>query len=447
MKFDEVRSALIEAANDAGLTEYEIYYMRDNGISAETLKDEISNFSYSLGGGVSFRCVYEGKMGYASSELLEENEMRELVKRAISNAQNMDTVGEAEIYRGSQSYATLEASEIALPDAASIKDTALALQRKTYSASEFVTDGTQSAALANKLDIELINSHGLHLKNSVGMSGVYANAVVKKDGESEEAFEFCDSFDAEIYEKSAEKAVEVALSKLNAAQLESGKYDVVFSAKQMRALLSAFSSVFSGKEAYNGLSLLAGKVGEKIAADCVTIVDDPMREGSTMKTNFDGEGVATYCKNVVENGVLKTLLYDLTTAKKAGVVSTGNGQRGSYASTVSVLPYNFYIKGGDDTLEELLEKVEDGIYVTELKGLHAGANAVTGDFSIESAGFRIRNGKKCEAIRSFTIAGNFFELLHSIESISNNVSFGIPSSFTVFGAPDTLIRKMSVAGK
>ena len=161
MKFDEVRSALIEAANEAGLKEYEIYYMRDNGISAETLKDEISNFSYSLGGGVSFRCVCDGKMGYASSELLEENEMRELVKRAISNAENMDDGDGAEIFKGSESYATLEQSEIVLPDAASVKDTALALQRKTYSCSEFVTDGTQSAALASKLDIELINSHQL----------------------------------------------------------------------------------------------------------------------------------------------------------------------------------------------------------------------------------------------------------------------------------------------
>lgn len=447
MKFDEVKSALIEAANKAGLEEYEIYYMRDNGISAETLKNEIATFSSSVGGGVSFRCLYNGKMGYASSELFEVDEMKALVKRAMSNAENMDESDGAEIYKGSDKYEPLEANEFVLSDTASIKKTALELQEKTYACSEFVVDGTQSAALSSKIDIELINSHGLELKNSVGMSGVYVSAVVSRDGESENEFDFCEGFDKEKYEKMAEDTVKTALSKLKADQLESGKYDVVFAGNQMRSMLSAFASAFSGKEAYNGLSLLAGKVGHKIAADCVTIIDDPMREGTPLKTNFDGEGVATYRKSVVENGVLKTLLYDLATAKKAGAEPTGNGQRGSYASTVMVAPYNFYIAGGNKTLDELFSGIEKGVYITELKGLHAGANAVTGDFSIESAGFIIENGKLGKAVKSFTVAGNFFELLKDIENISDKVNFGIPGSFTVFGSPDVLVRSMSIAGK
>ena len=97
--------------------------------------------------------------------------------------------------------------------------------------------------------------------------------------------------------------------------------------------------------------------------------------------------------------------------------------------------------------DELLASMSDGLYITELKGLHAGANAVTGDFSIESAGFRVRDGKKCEAIKSFTVAGNFFELIKSIEALAADVKFGFAGGFTVFGAPDTLIRQMSVAGK
>ena len=90
--------------------------------------------------------------------------------------------------------------------------------------------------------------------------------------------------------------------------------------------------------------------------------------------------------------------------------------------------------------------VTKGIYITELKGLHAGANAITGDFSIESAGFLIESGKRCGAVKSFTVAGNFFDLIKNIEDISNNVDFSIPS-LTAFGAPDVLVRQMSVAGK
>lgn len=447
MKFDEVKSALIDAAAQAGLCEYEIYYMQDTSISASTLKDEIASFSSGVGGGVSFRCIWEGKMGYASSELLEVEEMRELVKRAISNAENMDGDDTPEIFAGSAEYASLEKQDFVLPEASTIKNVALDIQKKTYSCSDAVADGTQSETFASKVDIELINSHGLHLKNSVGMSGAVAAAVVSRDGASEEDYEFCEGFDSKEYERASEKAVDSALLKLGAEQIGSGKYDIVFSAKQMRSLLSAFASAFSGKEAYNGLSLLAGKVGEKIAADCVTIVDDPMRCGCLMQTSFDGEGVATYRKSVVKNGVLETLLYDLATAKKAGVTSTGNGQRGSYASSVSVAPYSFYIEGGTESRDDLLAKVSHGIYITELKGLHAGADAVTGDFSIESAGFMIEDGKLCAAVKSFTVAGNFFELLRSIEALSNNVEFGIPTSFTIFGSPDVLVRNMSVAGK
>ena len=190
------------------------------------------------------------------------------------------------------------------------------------------------------------------------------------------------------------------------------------------------------------MSRLAGKEGEKIAADIVTITDDPMREGCPMQTHFDDEGVATYKKTVVENGVLKTMLYDITTAIKTGKETTANGRRGG-----NIAPYNFGICAGENTLDELFEKAGDGVYVTGIKGLHAGANAITGDFSVESEGFIIKDGKKAGPVKSFTVAGNFFELLQNIDSMSNQVKWGIPGSFTVFGSPDVLIKGMSVAGK
>ena len=447
MRFDEVKAALCRAAAEAGVSEYEIYYMNDTSIGCETLKDEISSFNSGVGGGVCFRCICNGKMGYASSELFEADEMRELVKRAVSNAENMDAEDEAPtFFTGSEEYAKINNNVADLPSAATLKDTALEIQKDTYAVSEAVADGTQSAVMASKCEIVLVNSHGLDLRNTVGMNGVIVQAVVNVDGESEDEFEFSEGISRESYDGISERTVKKALSKLGACEVESGKYDIVFSAKEMRSVLGTFSDVFSGKEALNGMSLLDGKVGEKIAAECITIVDDPMREGSSMQMNFDGEGVATYRKSVVEGGVLKTLLYDLATAKKVGVSSTGNGKRSSYTSPVNISPYSFYIKGGEKSFDELIAGVEKGIYVTELKGLHAGANAVTGDFSIESAGFLIENGKLTKAVKSFTVAGNFFDLLKNIEDISNVVDFGIPSS-TSYGAPDVLVRQMSVAGK
>ena len=215
----------------------------------------------------------------------------------------------------------------------------------------------------------------------------------------------------------------------------------------MRSILSAFSSAFSAKNAQLGLSLLAGKEGTSIASEVITLTDDPMRPGVSMQTPFDAEGVAAHRKAVIEKGVLKTLLHNLESAKAAGVESTGNASRAGYSSPVGISPYAFCIEAGEYSHDALLALAENGVYITEVKGLHAGANAVTGDFSIESAGFMIENGKLTRPVKSFTVAGNFFELLQNVSALSDEVTVGISGSFTRFGSPDVLIRDMSIAGK
>lgn len=447
MNFDAVKDCLIAEANRVGLAEYEVYFMESSGISAETLKDEISSFSSGVGGGVSFRCVVNGRMGNAATELLTEEEMRALVARAVANAKYIENDDKAILFAGSERYAEVRLPKVSAVDAALLKETALAIQKETYEGSEFVADGTQSGVFADEIRMELLNSHGLRLSHRVAMNGVYVQAVVQKDGESQDAFDFALGIDSDERQGVSRRTLDEALSKVGAVEVESGKYDVIFSGKQMRSLLSAFSSVFSAKQAQLGMSLLKGREGEVIASDKVTLIDDPMRKECPMQTPFDGEGVATYRKNVIEAGVLNTLLYDLATADRAGVATTGNGQRVSYSDTVGIRPYSFYLEAGAMSEDELKSSMGDGLYVTELKGLHAGCNAVTGDFSIESAGYRVRGGKVCEAVKSFTVAGNFFELLKSIEALADTVHFGIPSGFTVYGSPDVLIRSMSIAGK
>ena len=446
MDFNSVKKYLFDAAKASGLDEYEVFFMESDGISAETLKDEISSFSSTVSGGICFRCIVDGRIGSASTELFTETEMTELVERAINNAKYIENNDKAIIFKGSPEYKQITPKRLDFCDSAEIKEIALDLIKKTYEQSEYITDGTQTYAVQEKSKMILMNSHGLCLENEVGVCGALVQAVVAKDGESQYGGDIETGFDSEKLDRLPSEAIEEALSKIGAKEIPTGRYDIIFDGKQMRALLSAFSSVFSGRNAYLGLSLLKGKEGQKVGADCLTLVDDPTYESSPMQTSFDGEGVATYKKNVIENGVLKTLLYDLASADKVGRESTGNGLRSSYASSVSIAPYHFYIKGGVQSDEELFMRLGNGIYITELKGLHAGANAVTGDFSIESFGFEVKDGRLGDAVRSFTVAGNFFELIQSIEALSSNVKFGFPAGFTVFGAPNALIRGCSVAG-
>ncbi len=444
MSFEEIRRILEDTARKLRLDEYEIYFTEENSISVETLGDEISTFASGNTSGVNFRCVYGGHMGVASTELLTKDELTSLVMRAKDNASVIESDNAAVIFSGSEKYATLDKREFSMPSASEISSLALDIQRRTYAESEHVTDGTQSAVAAQYSRCELANSKGLRLSDEFGVKLTYAVAVVAKEGEASDAFEAKLGFEntAEL----SKKSVNSALSKIGAATVPSGKTNVIFEGRAMRSMLSAFSSAFSGKQACLGLSLLRGKEGERIAADCVTLVDDPHGEKNPIPRTFDGEGVATYPKNVIENGVLSTLLYDLTYAARAGKESTANGVRASYESQVYIAPYCFYIKGGEYTESELLQKLGDGIYVTELKGLHAGADCVTGDFSIESEGYLVKGGKLQGAVKGFTVAGNFFELLKNIEALADNVKLSLPSGFTSMGAPDTLVREISIAG-
>ena len=445
MDFNAIKAAVVSAAEKAGIKEYEIYYVQDGGVSAETLKHEISAFSSAVSGGICFRCIVDGKMGYASSELIDENEMEELVYRAASNARYVESDDDGVIFEGSPKYEKINAPAPVILDAADIKSMALAIQNEIYEASDKVVDGCESAVISSEMTVRIFNSYGLDLENHVGRNLAYAQAAVKVDDEPANSYTIRSGSRMDDFVGMAKEAVDNALAKIGAGHVTTGTYKIVLDKYEMANLLSAFSPIFSAKEAQHGMSLLAGKEGEVVASECVTIIDDPFKKGYEFQTHFDAEGVATYRKNVIEKGVLKTLLHNLSTAKKAGCETTGNASKGGYSGSVGISPYCFCIEGSDMTEDELFAKAGEGIYVTDLMGLHAGVNSITGDFSVEGSGFMIENGKKGRPVKTFTIAGNFFDLLKNIEAVADTVKIGM-GGFTAFGAPSVLIKDISVAG-
>ncbi len=446
MNFNEIKTAIAATAAEMGISEYEIYESTVSSISAKTLGDEISSLRSSVKGGICFRCRVGNKMGYASTQLMEDAEIRDLVRRAAENAENTekeDTVG---IFEGSKAYNKPEKKPFAMLTAEEIKTLALDLQKETYAASDKVIRGTSSVVSATQVSEHLYNSYGLDLENDNGLNFMYSAAVVNDKGESVNAFHLgiCGKDDVKDI---AKKAVENALSKIGAGLVKTGKYNVIIDAEEMASLLAVFAGGFTAKAAQMGTSRLAGKEGEKIAADIINITDDPAREGTDITSYFDAEGVAAYRKDIVKNGVLETLLYNRETAKKAGKETTGNASKASYASSVETSPYTFCIEAGETKRDELFTLAGDGLYITEVKGLHAGANAVTGDFSVESAGYLVKDGKKTSPVKSFTIAGNFFELLRDVAAVGDDLYIDVSGGTTTFGSPSLLFREISVAGE
>ena len=447
MSFEKIKEILFEAAGAAGLTDYDVYARTATDISADALNHEPNASSFGTSGGVCFRCAVDGKIGSASTEMQTEAELAALVPRAMANAALVDADEEPIFYAPGphDAYGTVTVQKPALPEATALRRAAMDLQDRIYAASELVSDGTETAAGACEISISLANSKGLSLSHSAAMRYAYAEAVINDKGEPSFGAAMTTNLDAAT-SGIAERAVFEAIARLGGKPVKTGKYKVVLSAKQARALFGTFSGIYSGKKAMLGLSLLAGKENTEIASPVLTIFDDPFYPDNTMQLPFDAEGVPTAKKALVEGGVLKTLLYDLTTAKKTGHTTTGNAVRGSYADPVSISGFCHAIAPGTATLDELFGEMGDGLYITELKGMHAGCDAVTGDFSIESAGFAVKNGKLDGAVKAFTIAGNFFELLKSIAAVGCEVESGV-GGFSTVAAPPMLILDVSVAGE
>ena len=448
MDFQEFKKAVIAASEEYGVADYEIYYTSEESTSVGIFRHEVNRFESGLSGGVSYRAIVNGRMGYASTERLEADEAQRLVRCAADNALNLETDEKEFLVEGGRIYRTPEKKPFVPPTSEELLEKALAGQEALYAADPLVIDGCETEAGSFRRTVSIVNSRGLDLSHTVENAVLVSAAVVSDGKEMQDAYEIKTGTLRDISETElAGKAAAAAKSKLGAAVAPTGSYPVVFAPKAFSSLLSTFSPVFSAESVRRGLSRLKDSEGKEIASSAVTLVDDPFYPESPAPMPFDAEGTPAHTKKVVEKGVLQTLLYNLKTAAAMGKETTGNASRASYASSVEIRPFTFYLAPGEFSEEELLLKAGEGVYIDFLGGLHAGANPISGDFSLQSAGFMIRDGKKAEAVKSFTVAGNFFDLLRGITAVSDKVEYRGMGSVTTFASHSVLVEGLTVAGK
>lgn len=445
MDFQEFKIAVAARCEALGIADYELYYQSAESISVSAYRHEVDQFSSSVEGGVCFRCIAAGKMGYASAECLSGETAAALVERAVDNALCLEAEEPVFLGEGGKSYPTVTRPQPAMPATDVLVSRVLETQEKLYAADPAVADGSTTQGLAERACTAIFNSRGLDLREETAVVGLVVVAVVKEAEEMANAYQIglgeLDQLDGA---KLTEKAAKKALSRLGGEPAPTGQYPVVFDPDAMSSLLSTFASIFSAENARKGLSKLASQEGESIAAACVTVVDDPAYPGSFMQRRFDAEGSPTFRKEIIAQGRLNTLLYDLKNAALSGKETTGNASKARYDSPVGISPFNLYLDRGSMTEAELLAKAGNGVYINSLAGLHAGANAVSGDFSLQSEGFLIENGQKTTHVKSFTVAGNFYDLLKNIAAVADNLEF--PGMGTV-GSPSVLVNGLSIAGK
>ncbi len=448
MDFTSFKHAVAAKAEAMGIPEYELYYQSSQSTSVSAFKHEMNQFTASTEGGVCFRCIVNGRMGYASTESLSKEQAAAIVERAADNASVLESEEPVFLVAGGKTYTPPKTEPYPLPSTEELIRCVLDTQEKIYAADPAVIDGSSVQGISECCQIAICNSKGLDLQYENNIAGLVVTAVVSNGQEMSNDHQIrlgkLDAIDTDALTK---KAAKTALRKLGGKVPATGVCPVVFDPEAMSSLLSVFSTVFSAESAQKGLSRLAGQEGQAIAAPMVTLVDDPFHKDSPMPIHFDAEGSPAYRKNVIEKGVLKTLLHNLKTAAVAGTETTGNAAKAGYDAPVNIRPFSMYLAPGELTEAELLQKAGNGVYINTLSGLHAGANAVSGDFSLQSAGFLIENGQKGAAIKSFTVAGNFYDLLKGITAIANNTELPNALGITAFGSPSVLVEGLSIAGK
>ena len=234
-------------------------------------------------------------------------------------------------------------------------------------------------------------------------------------------------------------AAERAVRRLHAVKVETQKVPVVFEPRTARSLLDHLFDAVHGMSVYRHESFLAGKLGEKVAAETVTVIDDGTIPGLFGSSPFDDEGVPSRRTVVIERGVLKSYLLNTYAARKLGMRTTGNASRG-ITGNAGIGHGNFYLEKGVQTPEEIVAGIANGFYVTELIGF--GVNVVTGDYSRGAAGLWIRNGELAYPVSEVTIAGNLKEMLLGMETLGTDLEFRRSIS-----APTIKIGEMTVGGR
>lgn len=447
MNIQDFQSKLFEKGKVSGFRDMEIFYSANKSTKVNVLDHEVKSYVITEQGGVSFRGLYNNNMGYSYTERTDEKSIDFLVVEAMGNAEIMEMEDQEELFAGADHYETLHRYSEAVANISpqELIDAALAMENTALEAHTLVKRVIQCVAQKTEGETIIANTKGLncHSKYTNLSAGIYLMASDEKQTATGGEYDFTlKDFSKLNFKEIAETAAKEAVAKLDADSIQTGNYPIVFRYDTATQLVRSFSTNLSGEVVEKGFSRLQGKLGEKIAGDNVTIIDDPLMADVPGAASFDAEGYPTRKNELIKEGKLLRFMHNLKTGKKAGRSSTGNAGKSSYSAPVSVGPHNLYLQPGEASLTEIIESTDKGIFIVELQGTNAGINAVSGDFSLYAIGFLIEKGKLGRPINQITVAGNLYEILNNIEAIANDLHIKDTVS-----SPSIKVKSLTVSGK
>lgn len=398
----------------------EVYYIND------TLDDysDITKTTYNI------KAEYNGKVEQVYTEYLDES----ILDLLIEKVNLVDSSYEDEFLEEKQEKGITHSKEVSVKEEIEkIKE--LYKLKKKYS----LVKSIEFYYSDNYEETKIVNNKGLDITTSSHTYKFLVEAVAEKDNESS-------SFDRSIlvtdksqinFEELAIEVLEKATKQVTKEKLETRKYDIVLDSSVTNSVLSVVKDMISAQSIRKKTSCLAGKINEKIFSEKLTVLEEPLNDNYPGYTTFDKEGTTTSNKTIIKNGVLKTYLYDSKEAKLENIKSTGN-----YYGQISTR--NLYIEPSNNSVEELLNKMKDGIYITDKMGASGSSmNESTGNISIQVFGYIIKDGKIISGFNPAIMSTTIYELLSNIEEVGNDLTFIRKD----LGTPSLYIKNISIASE
>ncbi len=455
----ETLDLALHKASSGGATEAEAYLERELGLTIKVFDGLVERFSYAETRGIGLRLYVGDRQGRAYTSDLSPVAIEETVAAALASAgvcphdpdrllpdPSLFPPGAGEsAYLGDD--LEILGEDLQTVSAGEKIEFTMGLERLARDYDPRITGVETSTYSESTAEVLLASTAGFRSGFRSSVCYGYLVAIAGRDGESQTGFGFTAgrSFASLDPKAAAGEGASMAVDLLGARQVASARVPVLMDNLSTAEMMAVLGAAVSGESVSKGRSYLTGRLGDTVASERVTIVDDGRMSGGFGTAPFDGEGVAAARKTIVEEGVLKSFLHNCCTASRMGAATTGNAYRPSFRAQVGVSPTNIVLEPGRDTPEALRSGMGTGFEVLELQGVHVGLNPVTGEVSVGARGRWIENGKPAHAVREVTIAGTIDGILKGIAGIGNDIRF--TPLLGGIGAPSILIEGLAVSGK
>ena len=433
---------LVAAARKAGADAADAVAMRSVSQSVEVRDGAVEESERAEGNDMGLRVLVGRRQAVVSTNDLNGGGVAALAERAVAMAKAAPEdkfAGLAEPARLARQFPDLDLLDADLPEVGALE----MLARRTEQAGLAVNGVSKSggaSASAGIGGLVLVSSHGFSGAYLGSRHGLSMQAIAGEGTAMETDYDYSSTLhgeDLDAPERIGKSAGERAVKRLNPRKVSTKKLPVVFDRRISGSLIGHLASAINGSSIARKSSFLKDKMGAKLFASGINVIDDPLRQRGLRSRPFDAEGVAVKRMALVEEGVLKSWLLDSATARELNLATTGHAQRGA-SSTPSPGPSNLHLEPGGQSVERLIKDIAEGFYVTDLIGM--GVNGVTGDYSRGAAGFWIERGELTYPVSEVTIAGHLLEMFRTLAP-ADDLEFRYGTN-----APTVRLEGLTVAG-